>query len=206
MNSNEADTTSIEALNQPQSSSTISDTIEQEQACLSIVDYWKSGEARTLFAPKVEYGDEANVKEVVIYQIELFEAINRYPNHWKFLVKGRDADKHCSEFEIVMLSQRSLYLACALKQFVQKEVGETRWTWQRCLKYSIGVMNDLRIETYSNVRTLGRWHQQLAYNLQDAFCKSPIKKDKISPFFQSNPDAMNTFKKFGIANLNGFSV
>ena len=71
MNSNEADTPSIEALNQHQSSSTISDNIEQEQARLSI-DYWKSGEARTLFAPKAKYGDEANVKGVVISRIELF--------------------------------------------------------------------------------------------------------------------------------------
>ena len=119
---------------------------------------------------------------------------------------GDDADKHCSEFEIFMLRQRSLYLACALRQFVQKEIGETRWTWQQCLQYSIGVMNDLGLEAYSNVRTLGRWHWQLAYNLQDAFCKSPIKKDKTHPFFLSNPDPMNAFKKFGIANLNDLSV
>ena len=205
MNSNEADTPSIEALNQHQSSSTISDNIEQEQARLSI-DYWKSGEARTLFAPKAKYGDEANVKGVVISRIELFESINRHPNHWKLLVEGGDADKHCSEFEIFMLRQRSLYLACALRQFVQKEIGEPRWTWQQCLQYSIVVMNDLGLEAYSNVRTLGRWHRQLAYNLQDAFCKSSIKKDKIPPFLQSNPDAMNAFKKFGIANLNDLSV
>ena len=35
---------------------------------------------------------------------------------------------------------------------------------------------------------------------------SLIKKGEIPPFFQSNPDAMNTFKKFWINNLNDLSV
>ncbi len=41
---------------------------------------------------------------------------------------------------------------------------------------------------------------------KDCFCKAPAAKNKLRPFFVANPDAMEAFKKHGIANLKDLSV
>jgi hypothetical protein len=170
------------------------------------VTYWDSGDARRTFAPKQKYGLTCDVKKVVLARVELLEAVNRKATFWKSLFEGGDPDNTCTSQEIFLVRHRSLYLACALRKFVEevKECG--RWTWQRCIQFSIATMNDLGIETYSSWETLRRWHRRLAVSRQEAFCKAPPKKSSLPLFFVRNPDAMDAFKKFGVLNLKDLSV
>jgi hypothetical protein len=99
-----------------------------------------------------------------------------------------------------------MYLACALRKFVNEVTNKARWTWQLCIEHAIGLMNDIDIETYSHWRPLARWHRRLAYSPKDAFIKSPAQKSRLPPFFIENPDAMNAFKKHGVSILKELSV
>jgi hypothetical protein len=63
-------------------------------------------------------------------------------------VDGGDQDDLCSEHDIFILRHRSMYLACALRKFVNEANKQSRWTWQLCLKHAIQLMNDIGIETY----------------------------------------------------------
>ena len=151
---------------------------------------------------------DCDVRKVVLDRVEKLESINRYAAEWRTLVDGGDPDDLCSEHDIFLLRHRSLYLACALRKFVTEATGDgsRRWTWQLCLEHAIQSMNDIGIETYSNWRTLARWHRQMTYNPKEAFIKSPVPKSRMPPFFIENPDAMDAFKKYGVSNLKDLSV
>ena len=99
-----------------------------------------------------------------------------------------------------------MYLACALRKFVNEVTNKARWTWQLCIEHAIGLMNNIGIKTYSHWQPLARWHQRLAYSPKDAFVKSPAPKSCLPPFFIENPDAMNAFKKHGVSILKELSV
>ena len=128
----------------------------------SSVSYWESGESRKLFAPKALHGMDCDVRKIVLDRVEKLESINRYDaTEWMALVDGGDPDDLCSEHDIFLLRHRSLYLACALRKFGTEATGDgsRRWTWQLCLEHAIQSMNDIGIKTYSNWRTLARWHR-----------------------------------------------
>ncbi|KAI2509539.1 hypothetical protein MHU86_4916 [Fragilaria crotonensis] len=146
-------------------------------------------------------------------RIELLETVNHASRNWKTVVDTRCHDRRASRFEsyseadIFSLRFRSMYLALALKQFVANVTGDmqTQWTWKRCLMYAIRAMNDVGIEIYSNFATLARWHRKLAQNRCFFYC-APDPKTSYPPFFQDNPDAVEAFKKHGVANLKDLSV
>ena len=95
----------------------------------------------------------------------------------------------------------------ALRHFVFNMTDDlrTKWTWKRCLLSAIEKMNDIGVEYYSNYRTFARWHRKLAkYRLY--FCKTPQAKTMIPPFFRDNPDALEAFKRYGVANIQDLRV
>ncbi|KAI2512867.1 hypothetical protein MHU86_1413 [Fragilaria crotonensis] len=100
-----------------------------------------------------------------------------------------------------------MYLAIALKQFVLNVTGDlrTQWTWKRCLQYAIQAMNDVGIEFYSSFSTLARWHRKFARN-RFFFYKAPGEKNLCPRFFLDNPDAMEAFKQYGLANIKDLRV
>jgi hypothetical protein len=172
----------------------------------AVVSYWESGDARKLFAPKALYGMDCDVRRVVIERIGKLENINQNPVAWRELVDGGDQDDLCSEHDIFLIRQRSLYLACALNKFVREVTEQSRMTWQLCLEHAIKLLNDIGIETYSSWRVLARWHRRMAYSPREVFMKSPAPKSRLPPFFIENPDAMDAFKKYGVSNLKDLSV
>jgi len=181
---------------------------------LTSFNYWQSGDARLLFAPKEKYGTTCDVRQVVIERIELLEQVNHKPTSWRLVVGGEEKDMYtCTEHDKFIIRHRSTYLAIALRQFVamvatsQAHGGLTkRWTWKDCCNYSIEVMDDIGIHLYANHRTLARWHRRLALHPDDAFSDAPSPKSLLSRFFLDNPDAMDAFKKFGTANLQTLSI
>ena len=118
-------------------------------------DWWKSGDARRLFAPShscsgSKYDSRScSVKEVVMDRIETFECVNRAASNWNFVVDTSAGDqslKYYSEADVFSLRFRSMYLAIALKQFVLNVIGnmKTQWTWKQCLQFAIkNAMNDV---------------------------------------------------------------
>jgi hypothetical protein len=95
-----------------------------------------------------------------------------------------------------------MYLALELKQFVLNvnDNLKTQWTWKKCLKFAIEAMNNVGVEYYSNFGTLRLWHRKFARNCY-FYYKTPRAKDFVSCFFVVNPDAMEAFKKYGIAHI-----
>jgi hypothetical protein len=112
-----------------------------------------------------------------------------------------------SEGDVFSLRFRSMYLALALKQFVANVTGDmqTQWSWKSCLMYAIRAMNDVGIEFYSSFATLAHWHRKLARN-RHFFYSAPEPKTAYPPFFRDNPDAMDAFKRHGVAHLKDLSV
>ena len=84
--------------------------------------------------------------------------VNQKSSSWRDVVDGGDQDNLCSEHNIFVIQQRSIYLACALQKFVNQVNDNSRWTWKKCLEYSIALMNDIGIEFYTHWRRLAKWH------------------------------------------------
>jgi alpha-amylase/alpha-mannosidase (GH57 family) len=107
-----------------------------------------------------------------------------------------------SETDAFSLRYRSMYLALALKQFVLNVTDylKTQWTWKKCLKFAIEAMNDVGVEYYSNFETQRLWHRKFARN-RYFYCKTQEPKTSYPAFFVENPDAMEAFKKYGIAHI-----
>ena len=124
-------------------------------------------------------------------RIEKLEMVNSIAADWRTLVDVGDQDDLCSEHDIFMIRHRSMYLACALRKFVDEVSNTSRWTWQQCIQHSIGLMNDIGVESYSHWRPLARWHRRLAYSPKGTFIKSPAPKNCLPPFFIENPDAVD---------------
>jgi hypothetical protein len=66
-------------------------------------------------------------------------------------------------------------------------------------------MNNIGVEYYSNYRTLARWHRKLAKH-RLYFCKTPEAITMIPPFFRDNPDTLEAFKRYGVANIQDLRV
>ena len=174
--------------------------------------WWESGDARKLFAPcsSGQYESLECVRAIVMDRIELLESVNRKGKNWKNVVEsGTWSTETCpySESDVLTLRLRSMYLALALRQFVLNMTDDlrTQWTWKRCLLSAIEQMNDIGVEYYSNYRTLARWHRKLAKH-RLYFCKTPESKTMIPPFFCDNPDALEAFKRYGVANIQDLRV
>ena len=178
--------------------------------------WWASGNARRLFAPCSDvYDKESDVKEIVMERIEMLEAVNRSPSQWMTVIDARNtrsvdsSSKGCSysEADVFSLRYRSMYLALALKQFVLNATDnlKTQWTWKKCLQFAIEAMNDVGVEYYSNFETLRLWHRKLARN-RYFYYKTPEPKTLYPAFFVENPDAMEAFKKYGMAHIKDLRV
>ena len=58
----------------------------------------------------------------------------------------------------------------------------------------------------SNYRTLARWHRKLAKH-RLYFCATPAEvKTPIPTFFHDNPDALEAFKRYGVAHIQDLRV
>ncbi|KAI2490954.1 hypothetical protein MHU86_23613 [Fragilaria crotonensis] len=168
--------------------------------------YWASGDSRKLFAPKSIFGIDCDVRKIVLDRIEKLERVVNNAAEWRTLVDGCDQDDLCSEHDIFLIRHRSMYLACSLRKFIDEVTETSRWTWQQCIEHSIGLMNDIGVESYTHWRPLARWHRRLAYSPKGTFFKSPAPKSRLPSFFIENPDAMDAFKKHGVSILKELSV
>ena len=174
--------------------------------------WWESGDARRLFTPCTTlYASDCNVKQIVMDRIEVLESVNRSANNWRNVADTESGHgfvkAHYSESDVFSLRYRSIYLALALKQFVLNVTGDlrTQWTWKQCLCHSIEAMNDVGVEYYSCFRTLARWHRKFARH-RHYFYKAPDAKMSCPRFFADNPDAMDAFKRHGVANIKDLRV
>ena len=154
---------------------------------------------------------EFDVKEIVMERIEILEAVNRAPTNCKSVIDTRSisvdssSKSHSySESDVFLsLGDRSMVcLALALKQFVLNETDnlKTQWTWKQCLNFAIERMNNVGVKCYSSFATLSRWHRKFARN-HFFFYKAPEPKTLYPAFFVQNLDAMEAFKKHGVANI-----
>jgi len=107
-------------------------TEEEAPSPLCSASYWESGDSRKLFAPKSLYGTDCDVLKMVLDRIEKLEKVNSVAADWRALVDGGDQDDLCSEHDVFLIRHRSMYLACALRKFVDEVTDKSRWTsWQQ---------------------------------------------------------------------------
>ena len=136
------------------------------------------------------------------------EDVNTHWDNWRKVVYGGDSTNTCSCSDIFTIRFRSLYLAHAMKNFVENVTGHiaSQSTWKQSLINAIHHMNDMGIEIYSNFETLSRWHRKFALN-RTFFSKPPDPKDaRLCRFFLDNPDAMEAFKLHGTQNIKDLRV
>jgi hypothetical protein len=88
----------------------------------------------------------ATCKKIILDWIEKLERVNSFAADWRELVDGGDQDDLCSEHKIFLIWHRSIYLACALRKFVNKVTNKARWTWLLCIEHAIGLMNNIGIK------------------------------------------------------------
>jgi len=172
----------------------------------SSTSYWESGYARKFFAPTLVFGTDCDVWKVVLDRIDKLKQVNSIASDWREFADGGDQDNLCLEHDVFLIRHQSMYLACALSKLLDEAATAAKWTWQRCIEHAIKLMNDIGIETYSHWRPMARWHRQLAYSPNKTFMKSPAPKCGLPPFLVENPDAMNTFKAYGVSILKELSV
>ena len=79
-------------------------------------NYWESGEARRLFVPKELFGENSDVKQIVLDRIEHLERVNQEADAWRTVIEDADKDNTMTEHDIFILRLRSLYLAVAIKK------------------------------------------------------------------------------------------
>ena len=126
--SDQANKTQIEQETTPTSSLLI---LTAQEPSPQLSSYWESGDSRKLFAPKLYYGTDCDVRKAVMDRIEKLEMVNSIAADWRTLVDGGDQEDLCSEHDIFMIRHRSMYLACALRKFVDEASKTSRWTWQQ---------------------------------------------------------------------------
>ena len=90
--------------------------------------------------------------------------MNNHWDSWRKVVYGGDSNNTCSCSDIFTIRFRSLYLAHAMKKFVENVTGHiaSQSTWKQSLINAIHHMNDIGIEIKSNFETLQQvaWHPE----------------------------------------------
>jgi hypothetical protein len=103
--------------------------VDEPSPLVSALLYWESGDSRKLFAPKSMNDVDCDVQKIVHDRIAKLERVNRFATEWRILVDGGDQDDLCSEHANFQMRHQSMYLACALRKFVNEVTNISRWTW-----------------------------------------------------------------------------
>ncbi|KAG7347878.1 hypothetical protein IV203_016583 [Nitzschia inconspicua] len=137
--------------------------------------YWDSPEAYKLFRPRQ---CDSNCLSAVERRIKLLQRAQQFEG-WRDLVHGRDPDNVCSNYDKLVIRQKSMFI---LKAYQIATLEMNRKTWLECCEIA-----DKK-------------------NLLHPNLEARVGRDPLPPFLRMFPDAATEIKQFCRVNLLNLNV
>ncbi|KAG7339826.1 hypothetical protein IV203_028287 [Nitzschia inconspicua] len=163
--------------------------------------YWDSPEAYKLFKPR-QCG--SNCLSAVERRIKLLQRAQQFEG-WRDLVHGRDPDNVCSNYDKLVIRQKSMFI---LKAYQIAILEMNRKTWLECCEIAVHEINLLGVTLTTRGDNLSRWHR--LFRTREAFLhpnlEARVGRDPLPPFLRTFPDAATKIKQFCRVNLLNLNV
>ncbi|KAG7338799.1 hypothetical protein IV203_028335 [Nitzschia inconspicua] len=163
--------------------------------------YWDSPEAYKLFKPR-QCG--SNCLSAVERRIKLLQRAQQFEG-WRDLVHGRDPDNVCSNYDKLVIRQKSMFI---LKAYQIAILEMNRKTWLECCEIAVHEINLLGVTLTTRGDNLSRWHR--LFRTREAFLhpnlEARVGRDPLPPFLRMFPDAATKIKQFCRVNLLNLNV
>ncbi|KAG7357902.1 hypothetical protein IV203_014515 [Nitzschia inconspicua] len=162
--------------------------------------YWDSPEDK-LFKPRQ---CDSNCLSAVERRIELLQRAQQFEG-WRDLVHGRDPDNVCSNYDKLVIRQKSMFILKAYKIAI---LEMNRKTWLECCEIAVHEINLLGVTLTTRGDNLSRWHG--LFRTREAFLhpnlEARVGRDPLPPFLRMFPDAATEIKQFCRVNLLNLNV
>ncbi|KAG7373561.1 hypothetical protein IV203_034285 [Nitzschia inconspicua] len=163
--------------------------------------FWDSPEAYKLFRPRPS---DSNCLSAVERRIELLQRAQQFEG-WRDLVHGRDPDNVCSNYDKLVIRQKSMFI---LKAYQIAILEMNRKTWLECCEIAVHEINLLGVTLTTRGDNLSRWHR--LFRTREAFLhpnlEARVGRDPLPPFLRMFPDAATKIKQFCRVNLLNLNV
>ncbi|KAG7362199.1 hypothetical protein IV203_025888 [Nitzschia inconspicua] len=164
-------------------------------------NYWDSPEAYKLFRPRQ---CDSNCLSAVERRIKLLQRAQQFEG-WRDLVHGRDPDNVCSNYDKLVIRQKSMFI---LKAYQIATLEINRKTWLECCEIAVHEINLLGVTLTTRGDNLSRWHG--LFRTREAFLhpnlEARVGRDPLPPFLRMFPDAATEIKQFCRVNLLNLNV
>ncbi|KAG7372149.1 hypothetical protein IV203_018292 [Nitzschia inconspicua] len=174
------------------------DVPRQQSVCGT---YWDSPEAYKLFRPRQ---CDSNCLSAVERRIKLLQRAQQFEG-WRDLVHGRDPDNVCSNYDKLVIRQKSMFI---LKAYQIATLEMNRKTWLECCEIAVHEINLLGVTLTTRGDILSRWHR--LFRTREAFLhpnlEARVGRDPLPPFLRMFPDAATKIKQFCRVNLLNLNV
>lgn len=171
--------------------------------------FWESTDARKLFgAQKHEDGKTwmEDALDGLDRKIEKLQKVNQTQEGWRNVVEGRDPENKCSEFQIMVIRQRSAIL-CKAYLLANFHLGCVPRTveWEQCCQLACDELNECGLTSITSRTTLMRWN--CIFRDQECFPNpSADAQAREPPLFKAFPTAKKLLIKFCVKNLRCLST
>ncbi|KAG7350599.1 hypothetical protein IV203_009959 [Nitzschia inconspicua] len=163
--------------------------------------YWDSPEAYKLFRPRQ---CDSNCLSAVERRIKLLQRAQQFEG-WRDLVHGRDPDNVCSNYDKLVIRQKSMFI---LKAYQIATLEMNRKTWLERCEIAVHEINLLGVTLTTRGDILSRWHR--LFRTREAFLhpnlEARVGRDPLPPFLRMFPDAATKIKQFCRVNLLNLNV
>ncbi|KAG7347145.1 hypothetical protein IV203_006214 [Nitzschia inconspicua] len=171
------------------------------QQSVSTSTYWDSPEAYKLFKPRQ---CDSNCLSAVERRIKLLQRAQQFEG-WRDLVHGRDPDNVCSNYDKLVIRQKSMFISKAYQIAI---LEMNRKAWLECCEIAVHEINLLGVTLTTRGDNLSRWHR--LFRTREAFLhpnlEARVGRDPLPPFLRMFPDAATKIKQFCRVNLLNLNV
>ncbi|KAG7341316.1 hypothetical protein IV203_023267 [Nitzschia inconspicua] len=137
-------------------------------------------------------------------RIKLLQRAQQFEG-WRDLVHGRDSDNVCTNYDKLVIRQKSMFILKAYQIATLEVNGKT---WLECCEIAVHEINLLGVTLTTRGDNLSRWHR--LFRTREAFLhpnlEAGVGKDPLPPFLRIFPDAATEIKRFCRVNLLNLNV
>jgi hypothetical protein len=169
--------------------------------------YWKSPEAAKLFlGTKTTNGEESpDIEQTMTDRIRVLKSVQQEVDGWKKIVYTHDVHDACSQSDVFVLRQKSLFLCRAYEVALDKMPFVT---WNDCCQQAIEELAVFGFTLATNSRTIATWNQ--SFRKSSMFPHpNPIVASGLSvenPVFADCPEAKTKLIAYARDNIAHLSV
>jgi hypothetical protein len=167
------------------------------------LDPWNDSKIRQLFLPS---NSNEHAKDAIARRIDLLMEARTEPEGYKRIVLGGDLHNNCTDYDILKLSNQSMYLISALTIALEEY---PRKTWRQCCQEASNTCSKLTA-SFSG-RTVEDWWRSFRQNNgfphpRGMDGNSMTYKQRLPPLLRDHEDLRRKFLKFCATNLSDLSV